>query len=453
MFKILWFVIACSLDIATCTIPDDESCLLQTRTSLHSHRHLNESAQAQELESLESLEDDKTKLGWIMGTSAEQMNNYSHIPSFILLDVESFESNYTWGKVGAAKKSNGSFHIKGVRPKRNGQLTSNIKGYPVYLHLTGSFDTFAAREDMDYVEYMAARGFVSAAVEYDNGRFCPDLCRDSGKCNYKYPKYKHHKLHDTKLFGSMTLFDKASRIKHALDVLCKMPSSDCSKGVAVSGFSQGAFIANAWALKDHRISALLLMGIGVMREYEEIPHAPGLKLVTFNQSCLEDASLSKHVPRTRRRYIDGSGDALIGAYHKALQQYSGYHCENKTFPINCIQPDGSGYYIVSPKQYEPADIKLEHKVLEDHKAKQGVVKKHNVADHNFFGDMRPIKRTGELLPSFENGHEPWCMHPSLDWLAATSRQDRVSVLHHSAARAMATIAIAIVLVIRALFHV
>lgn len=308
-----------------------------------------------------------------------------------------------------------NFHIKAFHPTGDGP-------FPLYLSINGDYCEYDGGAMLDMVRYMAERGYFSAAVEYDNGRFCADFCETSDKCKWRredgYYTDHHHYFNSTTseaFFGAVTLFEKARGVKNALDVLCGTASVDCSKGVAVSGFSQGAWVGSALGLIDSRISAMLLFGIGLFGDFAVIHHPPGHELVIFKQDCMEDENLSKHVPRSKRRYLDGMLDSLVDPSHDALAYYSGYWCDNTSSPIDCIQPDGSGYYMVAPGQYSEADKKSEKRYPTTYVGGLPMVK--TVAGHNFFSDTRPIDKEGKLLPSFKHGTEPWCFKPSFGWLA------------------------------------
>merc|ERR1719440_744140 len=113
-------------------------------------------------------------------------------------------------------------------------------------------------------------------IEYDNQRFCPSICQEGGLCK---PNTQ---------YGRTTLFEKAAQVKKALDAICAVESSDCSKGLAVTGDSEGGFLSMLLSLLDKRISALLLMGVG---------RISGWGWPTQAERCISDEQLSKHVSR------------------------------------------------------------------------------------------------------------------------------------------------------------
>jgi hypothetical protein len=294
-----------------------------------------------------------------------------------------FEDTYPWDRDTASPQY--AFRIKGLRPKDAGT-------FPVYLYLPGTGDEFATPHDFELLQYMAHKGFVSATVEYPNDDFCYQVCRPEGEaCTRSF-------------FGtSITLIEKARKIFTAIDSICATYHADCEQGVAVMGHGQGGFLALILTLLDSRISAVMPMGVGLLAE-----SVPGLDVWERDTQCIWDASISKHLPRSKRRYIDGDSPSLTKAeLTKAdgtgLAKYSGYACEVRSAPVNCIQKDGSGYYIVAEQE---------------HKRDAG----HGKANNSFF-EMRHPEGKASVLPSmYKHCSAPWCMQPSLDWLATAAKR-------------------------------
>jgi hypothetical protein len=404
-----WSVLGCN--------SGDETSFVQTAATMRSRKHTKPGEQSVTPQSLEDLSEQEILIRW----RAEKISGL-RIGSII-----GFKTTYEWsGPLTSYNANHGkSFVIKGFGPM-------SIGTFPVYLHLTGNYCDYNADVNLDFVRLMAEKGYVAASVEYDNGRFCPDFCETGSTCKYHdvdkngdhIVTDNTHVFNDTSslvYFGNVTVMTKARALKQALDVLCSSAMADCSKGVAISGFSQGAFISSVWSHIDSRISALLLMGMGLLQDWELIDHYPWHKLHRFESDCILDEGMSKYVPRAKRRYLDGMYDKFVGWYHSALQRFSGVHCQNTSAPINCIQPDGSGYYIISPMEYTEEDDKEEHKY--PLRYADGVPLQRMLASHNFYSDNRPIANPGNLLPSFKYGSMPWCFHPSFDWLASAARGD------------------------------
>eukprot|EP00928_Gymnodinium_smaydae_P100800 TRINITY_DN9981_c0_g1_i4.p1 TRINITY_DN9981_c0_g1~~TRINITY_DN9981_c0_g1_i4.p1 ORF type:complete len:124 (-),score=14.48 TRINITY_DN9981_c0_g1_i4:255-626(-) len=73
---------------------------------------------------------------------------------------------------------------------------------------------------------------------------------------------------------------------------------------------------------------------------------------------------------------------------------------------HCLQEDGSGFYLVKPDEYTMGETSR------------------NIATHLFF--RTGIAPESDLLPSFVEQVEAWCMQSNLDWLANTTLRGRGS---------------------------
>jgi hypothetical protein len=117
----------------------------------------------------------------------------------------------------------------------------------------------------------------------------------------------------------------------ALSELCARPKIDCSLGITVIGIASGAAVgAIAAGLPDlpFPIKAVGMSQTGTIGE------------------CLSNAALGNSLPKEMRRSIISSTDGKFGstpAEVLAMQkELSGYDCGED---YDCIQPDGSGYYV------------------------------------------------------------------------------------------------------------
>ena len=107
------------------------------------------------------------------------------------------------------------FTFKGFEP------TMARKNAPVFMWIDGTHCNWNDPADLNIVQQMAKRGFISATLKqpYDNSIL-------------GYPK-------------TCSRFEsRVNRIVAALNVLCTRGSADCSKGIALAGFSQGANLVN-----------------------------------------------------------------------------------------------------------------------------------------------------------------------------------------------------------------
>ena len=237
-------------------------------------------------------------------------------------------------------------------------------GYPVYMWTTGTtmcksgaYGQWRYSIDNALITAMSDRGYVSGAVDYSCFLYIAS-CEQLG----------------TKVKGA---YDATTALNSAIEVMCAQPKANCSKGVAVHGFSQGAHVAAMAGRYDDRVTAALLFGNGNKL-------GGGFASVS---NCLrfEDNTFAppRRLPRERLRSIVGETDGYFGsnmAGVKVQQKGStGYDCGEN---VDCIQDDGSGYFVVAGK------------------------------GHGFFYNSLA------LTTAFKDGTEAWSMNSCLDWLAA-----------------------------------
>lgn len=193
--------------------------------------------------------------------------------------------------------------------------------FPVAVWLTGTLADFKGEGALAFTASMAARGFVAATVEY---------------ANTTYPTCGAMKT------KAQCVFD-ASSSNSAIAKLCARAKADCSKGIVVAGISQGANLASLSKNYDARVKgAYLLSNVVTPSIYN-------------NTSCLSDSATK--LTRNETRIISGESDEFEGSVSKVrsdLQTATGYKCTG----YDCLQSDGSGWYIVSDSQV--ADGKADH---------------------------------------------------------------------------------------------
>jgi hypothetical protein len=226
--------------------------------------------------------------------------------------TQSFTMSYTswagsfFGNGSCTGTSNNG--IKGYEPTGGGT-------YPVFVFLTGTTMTFDGSVDEDLIQNMAGRGFVAATVQYDNSSY-PSSCgpaQTKASCIYN-----------------------TSSSSSAISKLCSRATADCAnKGIYVSGFSQGANISSMAANYGSHMKAAYLIGNGDV--------AGGF----YNLSgCLDKSHLT--FTSSQLREVDGQSDQYFGnnqsGVQSQLQNVTGDTCASGTF--NCLQADGSGWYIV-----------------------------------------------------------------------------------------------------------
>ena len=257
----------------------------------------------------------------------------------------------------------------------NGTSKNGIKGYepadgnthPVFVFVTGtqlsgSWDTAL---DEDLIQYMAGQGFVAATVQYDNTTY-PSSC------------------------GVMTT--KASCIYNsgssssAISKLCSRPTADCAnKGIYVSGISQGANISSLAANYGAHMKAAYLMSNG------------DVAASLYNLSgCLDKSHLS--FASSQLLEVSGESDQFFGGSQSGvqtqLQHVSGVSCAKGAY--NCLQADGSGWYIVANSQVSDG-----------------------TADHCYMmnGSNSTCSNSNTLDPNWDNGSVVWEKSQDLAWLA------------------------------------
>jgi dienelactone hydrolase len=294
----------------------------------------------------------KTRLPWEVGTAKAPppLQSDAFVANFVLKaayrDCGSMEGG----------KNPGPRDIAGFEPKAAGS-------FPVFIFVTGTLMKFNGPEAQLLTREMAKRGFVSAAVDYDNSAYpyCPAM-NAKAKC----------------------IFDGASKTS-AVSQVCAREKADCSKGIVVSGFSQGANLAALSRNHDERVRAAYLMGHGDRA-------LNGLDV----SRCADDATTL--LTPSQMRSVSGEADLFFGAatagVRKQLQKVVGVQCPDAT---HCEQADGSGWFIVGNKE------------LRD-----------GTADHCYFLNKANTYCSSYdgLDPIWEKGNQPWSIAPNLDWLAS-----------------------------------
>lgn len=262
-----------------------------------------------------------------------------------------FTATYT-GQ-GNGSTCNTTFSITGQEPSTTGT-------FPVFLYAIGTGETSTNASATAAVAGMASRGYVAATIAYNSGTFsgCSTI---AGKAR--------------------CMFNPASSTS-AISTLCARAKADCSKGVVVAGFSQGAVISTLAKNFDPRVQAA--WGIG-----------DGVTYSIFNlSSCM--ANGNRTLASDHLRVVDGEKDQFIGPtaanVRSQMLTLTGLSCGSTAF--NCLQSNGSGWYIVQNAQVGDGS-----------------------ADHCH------MRRTGDCSGSqssldqgWQTGADPWELNANLDWL-------------------------------------
>jgi hypothetical protein len=248
---------------------------------------------------------------------------------------------------------NTSFSIDGEEPTAAGT-------YPVFLYMVGTTETFSNASATAAVQGMANRGYVAGTIQYSSGSF--------GSCSQIGAK-------------AACIFNPNSSTS-AVQVLCSRAKADCTKGIVVAGFSQGAVIATLAKNTDSRVQAAYGLGDGV-------------KYSTFNlTSCM--ANGNRTLPSDRLRAVNGDKDQFTGNSESAqqtnMQSLTGFTCASGA--TSCLQSSGSGWIIVQDKQVSDG-----------------------TADHCYMRASGGCNGSQNSLDSgWQNGTVNWELNANLDWL-------------------------------------
>lgn len=259
-----------------------------------------------------------------------------------------------------ARKSAAPRDIAGFAPKAAG-------AYPVFVYLTGTLMKFNGPEAQFLTSEMAKRGFFAVAVDYDNAAYpyCPGMAAKA-KC----------------------IFDESSNTS-AVAQICAQDQADCSKGIVVAGFSQGANLAALSGNSHSLVKAAYLLGHGDRA-------LNGLDV----SRCSDDAHTS--LSPVQMRSVSGESDMFFGGdaagVKKQLQKVVGLSCDD---PLVCSAENGSGFHV------------LVNDGLQD-----------GSADHCYFLHKANVYcSTYEGLDAgWQHGAAPWAATFNLDWLAKQAKK-------------------------------
>lgn len=238
---------------------------------------------------------------------------------------------------------------------------------------------FNGPEAQALTQAMARRGFVAAAVDYDNHAYpyCSGLL-SKAKCIFN-----------------------AQSPESAIAKVCAREHADCDAGIVVAGFSQGANLASLAKNYDPRVRAAYLLGLGNRPD----------NLLDMT-ACAGD-SATVLLPGEMRA-VNGEHDGFFGmtteGVRKQLQRTLGATCADQT---SCEQPGGGGWHII-----RDADLK------------------DGSADHCYFFHAANgvCSQYSGLDPNWQSGNAAWAMEASLDWLSRRNQGHRREREHSSGRR-------------------
>jgi len=330
----------------------------------------------------------------------------------------------------------------------------------VYLHAGGAGDPLLLPNDDqgDYLPenalawHMARRGFVAAILEMPPNEAIRMACGRESNNSLDF--------NTRQLFAYGGPGDPS---ENALATICRRTKADCTRGIALHGLSVSGMLARLAPKYTKYVTALLIWSSGT---YVPFAHSCcGVKSHDFSCcereqpvggtfiSCLSSPSTSAYFPLNRQRTIISQSDTMYGDYYcppnssllgvihsnnscvydptaseAAVYQanlVTGLECgwdsmgaDNMSHTVDCIQPDGSGYYIPS---VDEVGGQIENYM-------QG----HNFhlrdRDPNSNGPPQhardPLAEMSVINYEFNDNYlttdKPWGLVSSFDWLAATA---------------------------------
>jgi len=261
---------------------------------------------------------------------------------------------------------------------------------PAYLHHVGTAEDCSHMSVQPYLDGMAARGYAPFCVHYPR----------TGLFEYNGGWF------DQK---AQWIYSSTNPL-NAVNVICSQPGVDCGLGIAAHGFSQGSHIASLSKKYEPRVTGILGFGAGCRSVIFVNPWFTAQGLVydhsaSSSHRCMDGtAPASSHPTQTEQslyrdrsiyRVVSGINDEIFG-HQQQMAAHTGY--TSCGLSNDCIQEDGSGYYLIRAAENPQGDSD----------------------GHNFF-------RNGNALTTyFENGAYPFSMNPNLDWLARRARGETMT---------------------------
>jgi dienelactone hydrolase len=279
--------------------------------------------------------------------------------------VQTFKASYkalnpyveweTW--LTQAQKCTETQVIYGAEPTAPGK-------YPllVYLHSTIA-DWGGNFEGQRFVQLAAAQGYVAVAFTYDSFLTVSATAVDHAYCMFTQ-----------------------SQPGNAVTAVCAVAEADCSRGILVAGFSQGGAIAAYAKNYNSNVDAVWALGING-------PTSPQLVAAPTG---------SRALPNNKLRIDLGQSDVTqqntAPADFSSLEAMTGHGCGTAW---NCLQPDGSGYYVVQNSEVGDGN-----------------------ADHCYWMQVNKVSPgysctlfPAQLDPGFQPpATTPWSMISNLNWL-------------------------------------
>jgi len=266
------------------------------------------------------------------------------------LPAHAATSDFTASYKGGSSSCGTTYQIKGKEP-------ADTTTHPVFIYMVGTSDSYDNAQAMAAVQGMVDRGYVAATIEYPNSAM--------GYCN-------------TLTARSKCIFDQSSA-QSAVAALCSRGQADCSKGIVVGGFSQGALLGILSRNFDSRVEAVF--AAGAHKNY-----------IIYNvNACVGNGN--RALPSSRLRVINGENDLYGGGTQSAVRTssvaVSGYQCTG----TSCLQADGSGWRMVLKSEVQDGS-----------------------ADHCYLRANGCLSNQNKLDAGWLTGTAAWTLNANLDWL-------------------------------------
>lgn len=269
----------------------------------------------------------------------------------LALPAHADTSDFTASYKGGSSSCGTTYQIKGKEPADQAR-------HPVFIYMVGTSDSYDNAQAMAAVQGMADRGYVAATIAYPNAAM--------GYCN-------------TLTARSKCIFDQSSA-QSAVAALCSRSQADCSKGIVVGGFSQGALLGILSRNFDSRVDAVYASG--AHKNY-----------IIYNvNACVGNGN--RALPQDRLRVVNGENDLYGGGTQSAVRSSSeavtGYQCTGTT----CLQPNGSGWRLVLKSEVQDGS-----------------------ADHCYLRANGCLSNQNSLDSGWLTGSAAWTLNANLDWLS------------------------------------
>jgi len=233
-------------------------------------------------------------------------------------------------------------------------------GHPVLVYVPDSTNLYDGSEAKAFLSAASAAGFVAVSAKFE-----PWLFNAPG------------------LDANAMCIDGGTRPRSVVAQACARPTADCSKGIVVAGFSQGAAIQLRAANHDSRVRAAYLIGVNEDRAVEA-----GARW----RNALAKSAGTRALPDQALRIVNGELDSP-SSKRDELDAVTGTSCAATAF--SCLRADGSGWYVVR------------HSQVADKVAGQCY---HHADGDNLWCAYTPMDR------NWLSGTDAWALPAALAWL-------------------------------------